>query len=131
VRPSGRERAGAPKGTGWLEQAQLERAAVLLAGEAVAVGGLRGRRGRRLRFGGRLDGESGANPKAPRRAGEVSRANAAAAYADLAPVIAGMLVEGLSLRRIAGRLNAEGHTTRMEKAWNAVQVRGVLLGFIN
>jgi hypothetical protein len=31
---------------------------------------------------------------------------------DLAPVIAGMKTEGLSLRRIASRLNQEGHTTR-------------------
>jgi hypothetical protein len=56
--------------------------------------------------------KGGANPKAARRAGEVSAANAAAAYADLAPVIAGMRAEGLSLRRIAGRLNVLGHTTR-------------------
>jgi DNA invertase Pin-like site-specific DNA recombinase len=68
----------------------------------------------------------GANATAARRAGKVSAANAAAAYADLAPVIAGMRAEGLSLRRIAGRLNAEGHTTRRGKQWNAMQVRRVL-----
>jgi DNA invertase Pin-like site-specific DNA recombinase len=68
----------------------------------------------------------GANAKAARRAGEVSAANAATAYADLVPVIAGMRAEGLSLRRIAGRLNAEGHTTRRGKAWNAVQVSRAL-----
>jgi DNA invertase Pin-like site-specific DNA recombinase len=68
----------------------------------------------------------GANPKAARRAGEVARARAADAYADLAPAIAIMRAEGLSLRQIAGRLNAEGHTTRRGKAWNQVQVRRVL-----
>jgi DNA invertase Pin-like site-specific DNA recombinase len=70
--------------------------------------------------------KGGANAKAAKRAGEVSAANAAAAYADLAPVIAGMRAEGLSLRWIAGRLNADGHTTRRDKAWNAMQVRRVL-----
>lgn len=68
----------------------------------------------------------GANDKAARRAGEVSAANAQAAYADLASDIAGMRAEGLSLRQIAGRLNAEGHTTRRGRAWNAVQVQRVL-----
>jgi DNA invertase Pin-like site-specific DNA recombinase len=70
--------------------------------------------------------KGGANPAAARRAGEVSAANAAAAYADLGPVIAVLRAEGLSLRRIAVRLNAEGHTTRRGKAWNAVQVKRVL-----
>jgi len=44
--------------------------------------------------------KGGANAKAARRASEVSAANTAAAYADLAPIIAGMRVEGMSLRRI-------------------------------
>jgi DNA invertase Pin-like site-specific DNA recombinase len=47
--------------------------------------------------------KGGANAAATRRAGQLSRANAAAAYADLAPVIAGMRAEGLSLRLIASR----------------------------
>jgi DNA invertase Pin-like site-specific DNA recombinase len=68
----------------------------------------------------------GAKPKAAKRAGEVARANAAAAYADLAPNIAAMRAEGISLRRIAGRLNADGHTTRRGKPWNPVQVQRVL-----
>jgi DNA invertase Pin-like site-specific DNA recombinase len=71
--------------------------------------------------------KGGANPKAAKRAGEVSRANAAAAYADLAPLLSEMRAEGLSLRRIAGRLNEEGHTTRRGKAWNAMQVRRCLI----
>jgi DNA invertase Pin-like site-specific DNA recombinase len=68
----------------------------------------------------------GPNPKAARRAGEVSREMAAEAYADLAPAIDSMRGEGLSLRQIAGRLNAEGHTTRRGKTWNQVQVRRVV-----
>ena len=68
----------------------------------------------------------GANPKAARRAGEVSHAHAQAAYADLAPAIASMQAEGLSLRQIAGRLNESGHTTRRGSAWNPVQILRVL-----
>ena len=70
--------------------------------------------------------KGGANATAAHRAGEVSAANAAAAYADLAPVVADMRAEGLSLRRIAGRLNADGHTTRRGKTWNAMQVARVM-----
>ena len=35
-------------------------------------------------------------------------------------------VEGLTLQAIAGKLNAEGHTTRRGKPWNPVQVSRVL-----
>jgi Recombinase len=48
------------------------------------------------------------------------------AYADLAPIIAGMRADGLSLRQIAGWLNDEGHTTRQGKLWNPMQVQRVL-----
>ena len=34
--------------------------------------------------------------------------------------------EGLSLRAIAAKLNAEGHTTRRGRPWNPVQVARVL-----
>lgn len=68
----------------------------------------------------------GANPAASRRAGEVARENADAAYADLAPMVAELRAGGLSLRQIADRLNAEGHTTRRGKPWNQVQVARVL-----
>lgn len=70
--------------------------------------------------------KGGANPHAARRAGEVSKATAEAAYADLVPVLAVMRAEGLSLRKIARQLNDEGHTTRRGKAWNQVQVGRVL-----
>jgi DNA invertase Pin-like site-specific DNA recombinase len=68
----------------------------------------------------------GRNLEAARRAGEIARANAAAAYADLAPAIASMRSGGLSLREIAATLNADGHTTRRGNAWNPMQVRRVL-----
>ena len=70
--------------------------------------------------------KGGANPKAAKRAGEAATAKAKEAYADLAPTIATMRAEGLSLRQIAARLNTEGHTTRRGKKWNQVQVRRVL-----
>ncbi|HLN30744.1 MAG TPA: recombinase family protein [Gemmataceae bacterium] len=48
------------------------------------------------------------------------------AYADLLPKLDGWKAEGLSLRSIADKLNAEGHTTRRGKPWNQVQVSRVL-----
>jgi DNA invertase Pin-like site-specific DNA recombinase len=70
--------------------------------------------------------KGGANAKAARRAGEVARERAADAYADLAPAIAAMRADGLSLRQIAGRINAEGHTTRRGKQWNQVQIKRIV-----
>lgn len=49
-----------------------------------------------------------------------------AAYSDLYDVITGFRTEGLTLRAIAERLNAMGHTTRRGKAWQATQVMLVL-----
>jgi DNA invertase Pin-like site-specific DNA recombinase len=74
--------------------------------------------------------KGGANPKAARRAGEVARAKAKDAYADLAPAIATMRIEGLSLRAIARRLNEEGHTTRRGKPWNQVQINRLIMSHI-
>jgi DNA invertase Pin-like site-specific DNA recombinase len=68
----------------------------------------------------------GANPEAARLAGKVATTLAAEAYSDLAPKIAAMRTEGLSLRAIAGQLNSDGHTSRHGKAWNQVQVKRVL-----
>ena len=68
----------------------------------------------------------GANTTAAKKGGEVAKERAKGAYADLAPAIATMRADGLSLRAIAGLLNKEGHTTRGGKAWNQVQVRRVL-----
>jgi DNA invertase Pin-like site-specific DNA recombinase len=68
----------------------------------------------------------GANTQAARRAGEVAKALADEAYADLASIVAELRAEGLSLRQIANRLNQDGHTTRRGRPWNATQVARVL-----
>jgi DNA invertase Pin-like site-specific DNA recombinase len=59
-------------------------------------------------------------------AAKVISRNAAEAYADLAPTMKDWRAEGMTLDGIAGRLNAEGHTTRRGKPWNPVQVLRVL-----
>jgi DNA invertase Pin-like site-specific DNA recombinase len=64
--------------------------------------------------------------KGAKRAGEVVRALAQAEYADLLPTIKGLRAGLASLREIAARLNADGHTTRRGKPWTAVQVLRVL-----
>jgi len=48
------------------------------------------------------------------------------AYADLAPWVRELRAEGLSLRQIAARLEAEGQTLRGGGRWNAVQVSRLL-----
>ena len=48
------------------------------------------------------------------------------AYVDLAPTVRTWRTEGLTLTAIAERLNADGHTTRRGRPWNAVQVSRVL-----
>ena len=40
--------------------------------------------------------------------------------------LADMKAQGLSLRDMAAKLNADGHTTRRGKPWNPVQVSRVL-----
>jgi DNA invertase Pin-like site-specific DNA recombinase len=67
-----------------------------------------------------------ARAKGIRMAGDASRKAATEAYSDLIPTVQAMKAEGLSLRAIAERLNAEGHTTRRGKPWNQVQVARVL-----
>jgi DNA invertase Pin-like site-specific DNA recombinase len=49
-----------------------------------------------------------------------------AAYTDLYGLVMGLRGEGLTLRAIAERLNAMGHTTRRGKPWQATQVMLVL-----
>jgi DNA invertase Pin-like site-specific DNA recombinase len=83
-----------------------------------------GKLGSALPDGRRLSPEDAA--KGPRAAAAQRAARARDAYADLAPRVAGWRAEGLSLRAIAARLDAEGHTTRGGKAWNPVQVTRVL-----
>jgi hypothetical protein len=45
---------------------------------------------------------------------------------NLAPLVAELRAEGLSLRAIADRLNAEGHTMLRGRPWNAVQLARVI-----
>lgn len=51
---------------------------------------------------------------------------ASEAYLDLTPSMQQWRNEGLSLRAIAEKLNAEGHTTRRGAQWNPMQVSRVL-----
>ncbi len=67
-----------------------------------------------------------ARRKGAQRAGVAVAKAASEAYADLAPMMTEWRAEGLTLEGIAKRLNAEGHTTRRGKPWNAVQVLRVL-----
>lgn len=48
------------------------------------------------------------------------------AYRDLVPLMQKLREEGLSLKAVAQQLNIQGHTTRGDKPWNAVQVKRVL-----
>ena len=64
--------------------------------------------------------------KGSQRAGEAVAEAAREAYADLLPAMNGYKADGLSLREIAAKLNAEGHTTRRGRPWNPVQVARVL-----
>jgi DNA invertase Pin-like site-specific DNA recombinase len=62
------------------------------------------------------------------RAAAVHRAARQVAYADLLPTIEALRGAGLSYRAIAARLNVDGQRTRRDAAWNAGQVRRVVLG---
>ena len=83
-----------------------------------------GKLGSALPDGRRLSPEDAA--KGPRAAAVRRTARARDAYTDLASLVAAWRAEGLSLRSIAARLDATGHTTRGGKAWNPVQVSRVL-----
>ncbi len=48
------------------------------------------------------------------------------AYADLGEYLLELREDGLSLREIAAKLDADGHTTRRGQPWNPVQVSRVL-----
>ena len=52
--------------------------------------------------------------------------NKVKAYADLAPMIADLAAQDLSLRAIAARLNEQGEVTRRGRPWGAAQVSRVL-----
>lgn len=78
---------------------------------------------------GREDKRRTGQARAAVAAGISHRRRADEAYADLVPELKAMRADGLSLRKIAARLNEQGHTTRRGKPWNQVQVRSVLLRF--
>jgi DNA invertase Pin-like site-specific DNA recombinase len=67
-----------------------------------------------------------ARARGARRAGEVLRSQAEAAYRELAPRIAELRAAGFTLQEIANQLNAEGHRTRRGQEWQPVQVSRVL-----
>jgi len=67
-----------------------------------------------------------ARAKGARAAGIVVRAKADEAYRPLAPVIRKLRGDGLTLKEIADRLNADGHQTRRGRPWNPTQVARVL-----
>jgi DNA invertase Pin-like site-specific DNA recombinase len=64
--------------------------------------------------------------KGRERSQAIRQKNARDAVADLAPMMAQLRAEGLSLRAIADRLNAEGHKTRRGGDWNPIQVARVI-----
>lgn len=64
--------------------------------------------------------------KGSKIAAKLHHERAMEAYIDIAPLIAELRDEGLSLQKIADRLNDDGHRTRRDKPWNAVQVSRVL-----
>ena len=82
----------------------------------------------------RLGSHNSAVPRLTRQArskgstigAEANRRKAVEAYVDLVPYVTQLRSEGLSLRAIAARLNDDGHTTRGDRSWSAVQVRNVL-----
>jgi DNA invertase Pin-like site-specific DNA recombinase len=75
---------------------------------------------------GREDARAAGLEKARTAAAIVKREQAAEAYSDLAGTVGALHGEGHSLRAIAAKLNADGHTTRRGRPWNPVQVSRVL-----
>jgi DNA invertase Pin-like site-specific DNA recombinase len=70
-----------------------------------------------------------ARAKGVSRSVAARKAQAIDAYADLTPFIRELHDSGLTLRAIAARLDAEGHTTRRGKPWSPTQVSRVLERF--
>src|SRR4051794_23334211 len=71
-----------------------------------------------------LDAEARARGAA--RAGQVLKAQADAAYRDLAPALRELRAAGFTLQEIADRLNDDGLRTRRGRPWNPMQVSRVL-----
>jgi DNA invertase Pin-like site-specific DNA recombinase len=64
--------------------------------------------------------------KGQRLGSVANRRRAVEIYEDLAPFVADLRSTGFSLRQIAQRLNAEGHSTRNDRPWSAPQVLRLL-----
>src|SRR5262249_34518644 len=75
---------------------------------------------------GRAETRVSGRARARAAAAVVTRERALEAYAALRPMMQELRAGGLSLLAIAGRRNAEGHTTRRGKPWNPMQVARVL-----
>ena len=67
-----------------------------------------------------------ARRKGAKASGKVASRKAEEAYLDIFADMQTMAAAGFSLRAIARRLNALGHTTRRGAAWNPMQVRRIL-----
>jgi DNA invertase Pin-like site-specific DNA recombinase len=70
----------------------------------------------------RREGGAKGREKAAKAISEAARAE----YADLLPLIRGWREEGLSLAKIADRLNQEGHKTRRGVAFTAMHIKRIL-----
>lgn len=66
-------------------------------------------------------------PEARQRGADVGRQRAIEVYKLVSGYIQLLRLQGLSLQKIATRLNSEGHRTVMGKRWQPTQVRNVLL----
>jgi len=75
---------------------------------------------------GREDRRAAGLEKARERSAAVRSGFAAEAYSDLLPRMVELQSSGMSLRKIADAMNAEGHTTRNGRPWNQVQVKRVI-----
>jgi DNA invertase Pin-like site-specific DNA recombinase len=71
----------------------------------------------------------GANPEASRLGGEVVKAYADAAYADIAAIVIELRRQGRSLAEVARQLTQDGYTTRRGLPWNKQQVKRVVERF--
>jgi DNA invertase Pin-like site-specific DNA recombinase len=60
------------------------------------------------------------------RSAKVRKARAIDAYSDLAEYMQELRAQGLTLLAVANKLDEQGHTTRLGKPWNPVQVKRVL-----
>jgi DNA invertase Pin-like site-specific DNA recombinase len=63
---------------------------------------------------------------AQRKGAQANRNEAITAYATIAPLVASLRTEGLTLRSIADRLNAEGRYTRTGAEWSPTTVKRLL-----